>query len=345
MPNPFGRRSFLSAAGGAAALFAAAPGALFAQGAEAPRRIDVHHHFFPPEYLKSAKPVRSFPPPMTGWVPQRSLDDMDRGGVRTALLSITTPGIWYDDAELAKRLARICNEYAAGLRRTYPGRFGTFTVLPLPDVAASLVEMAYGFDTLEADGVGLFTSYPGGVWLGSPKLDPVFAELERRKAVVFVHPTSNACCADLTEPNVDDSMIEYETDTTRAIANYLFSGAAERYPNVKMIFSHGGGTMPSLIGRFLVKQSDPVFGARVPGGVVKRLQSFYYDTAQIANPEALGALTKLVPASQIVFGTDFPYGSAARDAGALPGAAAFSAADLALIGDRNAQALFPRLAS
>jgi 6-methylsalicylate decarboxylase len=303
----------------------------------------VHHHYFPPEYLKSAKPVRSFPPPMSGWVPQKSLDDMDRGGVRTALLSITTPGIWFNDAALAKRLARTCNDYAADLRRSYPGRFGMFTVLPLPDVSASLAEVAYGFDVLKADGVGLFTSYPGGIWLGSPKLDPLFAELERRRATVFVHPTSNACCADLTEPNVDDSVIEYETDSARAIANYVFSGASERYPNVKVIFSHGGGTMPALIGRFLVKQADPQFGARVPGGVVKRLQSFYYDTAQVANPEALGALTKLVPTSQIVFGTDFPYGSAPRDVAALPNAGPFTATDLASIGRANALTLFPQL--
>ena len=140
-------------------------------------------------------------------------------------------------------------------------------------------------------------------------------------------------------------MIEFETDTARTIANYIFSGAAERYPNVMMIFSHGGGTMPALIGRFLVKQSDPKFGARVPGGVVKRLQTFYYDTAQIANPEALSALTKLIPMHQIVFGTDFPYGSSASDAAALPSALPFSRGDLELIGSGNAHALFPRLTS
>lgn len=343
MPNRLDRRSFLASAG-ATSLLLAAPHALSAQGADAPRRIDVHHHYFPPEYLRSAKPARSFPPPMMNWVPQKSLDSMDLGGVRTAMLSITTPGIWFGDPALAQRLARTCNDYAAGLRRTYPSRFGFFTALPLPDVAASLTEVAYGFDVLKADGVGLFTSYPGGIWLGSPKLDPLFAELDRRGAIVFVHPTSNACCADLTEPNVDDSMIEYETDTARAIANYIFSGASERFPNVKMIFSHGGGTMPSLIGRFLVKQSDPQFGARVPGGVVKRLQTFYYDTAQIANPEALGALTKLVPPSRILFGTDFPYGNAEHDVAALPSAAPFTPADLVAIGSANAQALFPRTA-
>jgi predicted TIM-barrel fold metal-dependent hydrolase len=342
MPS-FDRRLFIASAGAAAALAASAPRASFAQG-DTSRRIDVHHHYFPPEYVRTARPAHALPPPMSGWVPQKSLDDMDGGGVRTAMLSITTPGLWFDDPALAKRLARVCNDYAAGLHRTYPDRFGMFTALPLPDVQASIAEMSYGFDTLKADGVGLFTSYPGGIWLGSPKLDPLFAELERRKAVVFVHPTSNACCADLTEPNVDDSMIEYETDTARSIANYLFSGAAERYPNVKVIFSHGGGTMPALIGRFLVKETDPQFGARVPGGVVKRLQTFYYDTAQIANPEALSALTKLVPASQIVFGTDYPYGSAAGVAAALPKAVAFSAGDLALIANRNAQSLFPRLA-
>jgi 6-methylsalicylate decarboxylase len=337
---PIDRRHFILS-GAAAAVVGATPHGLLAQSDA--RRVDVHHHYFPPQYLATAKPVRSFPPPMSGWVPQKSLDDMDRGGVRTAMLSITTPGLWFGDAAASAKLARICNDYAASMRTTYPGRFGMFTALPLPDVAASLSEMAYGFDTLKADGVGLFTSYPGGIWLGSPKLDPLFAELNRRHATVFVHPTSNACCADINEPNVDDSVIEYETDSARTIANYIFSGASEKYPNVRLIFSHGGGTMPALIGRFLVKQADPQFGARVPGGVVARLRSFYYDTAQVANPEAMSALTNLVSNDHILFGTDFPYGSSAQIAASLPKAGGFSAADMQNIGYTNAAALFPRL--
>lgn len=335
------RRRFLVSSAAAAAVVGAVRGGLSAQNDT--RRVDVHHHYFPPQYLATAHPVRNFPPPMANWVPQKSLDDMDRGGIRTAMLSITTPGLYFGDAAASAKLARICNDYAATLRTNYPGRFGMFTALPLPDVEASLKEMAYALDTLKADGVGLFSSYAGGIWLGSPKLDPLFAELDRRKAVVFVHPTSNACCADLTEPNVDDSVIEYETDSARTIANYIFSGAAEKYPNVRLIFSHGGGTMPDLIGRFLVKQSDPQFGARVPGGVVNRLRTFYYDTAQIANPGALAALNSLVQPDHILFGTDFPYGSAPQVMAALPKAGNFTAADMQRIGFANAASLFPRL--
>lgn len=333
-----GRRGFLAAS--AAAMMAGAWAPSDAQDAK-PARVDVHHHYFPPQYLAAARPATGWAPQMAAWVPQRSLDDMDRGGVQTAMISITTPGLWFGNAAASQKLARLCNEYAADLRRTYPGRFGMFTALPLPDVAASLAEIAYGFDVLKADGVGMFTSYPGKIWFGAPQLDPVFAELNRRNAVVFVHPTTNACCENLTF--VDDAIVEYPSDTARTLASYVFSGAAARYPNIRLIFSHGGGTMPFLIGRFLAKAQDPAFGSHVPGGVVPMLQSFYYDTASIENPEALAALTKLVPSSHILFGTDFPYGNAAAQFANIAKSAPFSDADLQAIGARNAAAFFPNI--
>jgi predicted TIM-barrel fold metal-dependent hydrolase len=336
-----GRRATFLAGAAAFGLAAATGGGAQAQPAPGIPRIDVHHHFFPPQYLREAHPEHQFPPPMAQWTPDKSLGDMDRGGVTTAMLSITTPGLYYGKTDEARHLARLCNDYAAGLIRQYPKRFGLFAALPLPDVPGSLAETMYALDTLKAEGIGMFTSYDGKIWLGSSVLDPLFTELDRRGALVFVHPTSNACCADILEPNVDDSVIEYQTETTRAIGNYLFSGAAQRFPNVRLIFSHAGGTMPFLIGRFLTKALDPKFGARVSGGVVSALGKFYYDTAQTANVEAMGALSKVVPPSHILFGTDFPYGNAARDGGNLQ-TCGFGAAELNGIFAANATALLGR---
>ncbi len=163
------------------------------------------------------------------------------------MLSITTPGV-PATGERAARIARESNEYAAKLAADHGRRFGFFTCVPMDDMDAALKEVAYGFDVLKAQGVGLFTSYSGH-WLGDAQFDPLFAELERRKAIVYVHPTSAACCTRLI-PEVADTLIEYGTDTTRAIASYVYRGAARRFPNVRMIWSHSGGTMPYLIERF-----------------------------------------------------------------------------------------------
>ena len=277
----------------------------------------MHHHYVPPAYVDAVGSAQ-LAPPVTSWSPAKSLEDMDRGGVARAMLSITTPGLSFGFPDASIRLARTCNEYAADLARSHPGRFGAFAALPLPDVKASLAEAAYALDVLKADGVGVFSSYAGHIWLGSPELDPLFAELDRRRTIVFVHPTTNACCGGML-PNVEDAIIEYQTDTTRAIANYVFNGAAQRYPNVRIIFSHAGGTMPYVIGRFLAKGRDPRVSAHVPAGVVAAVSQFYYDTAQSANPEAMGALANLIPPSHILFGTDFPYGVSARDAQSLRG--------------------------
>jgi predicted TIM-barrel fold metal-dependent hydrolase len=296
----------------------------------------VHHHYVPPGYIAAVGSAQ-VAPPILKWTPAKSLEDMDRAGVAKAMLSITTPGLSFGFPDAAAKLARVCNDYAADMQRSHPGRFGIFGALPLPDVKASLAEATYALDVLKADGVGVFSSYDPHIWLGSPILDPLFAELNRRGTLVFVHPTSNACCTNML-PNVEDAIIEYQTDTTRAIANYIFSGAAQRYPNVRILWSHAGGTMPYLINRFVTKARDPRVAATVPDGIMPILTRFYYDTAQSADIEAMTALSKLVPPAHILFGTDFPYGSAIRDVTSLQ-TCGFSAGDLRGVFAGNAKAL------
>ena len=210
-------------------------------------RIDVHHHIVPPSLLQTLGTQRLGGASAT-WTPAKGLEAMDQAGVSAGITSIAPAGDPFNDPSTAVRLCHECNEYAARLAADHRGRFGVFASLPLPNVAASLREIEYAFETLKADGIALFTSY-GDKWLGDPAFNPVFEELNRRNAVVYTHPNTANCCRNLL-PNVGDGAIEWGTDTTRAIAQMIFGGAAARYPNVRMIFSHGGGTMPFLVERF-----------------------------------------------------------------------------------------------
>jgi predicted TIM-barrel fold metal-dependent hydrolase len=305
-----------------------------------PHRIDVHHHHTPPPYV-AAITARNIPGPVRDWTPAKSLEDMDRAGVAASVTSVTTPALRFLDDPGARKLARECNDYTAKLVADSKGRFGMFAVMPMPYVDATLLEIAYALDTLKADGIGLLTSY-GDKWLGDPAFAPVMDELNRRRAVVYTHPTTANCCANLV-PDVPESIIEWGTDTSRTIASFVFSGTAARCPDMKIIFSHGGGTMPFLAERYtrlpLINKS---LAARVPNGVEHELRRFYYDTAQASHPMALASLTRLVPASQVVFGTDFPYRTAADHVKGLA-AWGFSAGDLRAIERDNAVRLMPRL--
>src|SRR6478735_10203050 len=182
---------------------------------ERPHRIDVHHHFAPPAWVTEVRGRPLLQPANTTWTPEKSIDDMDRAGVAGAVVSITNPGLWFGDAAATRRLARACNEYGAKLVQDHPTRFGLFAAMPLPDVDAALAEVAYAYDTLKADGVGLFTSYEDK-WLGHASFRPLMEELNRRRAVVHVHPTAAACCRNLGY-GVAPGTMEYGTDTTRAI--------------------------------------------------------------------------------------------------------------------------------
>ena len=303
-------------------------------------RIDVHHHHTPPPYV-AALTAKNIPGPVRDWTPEKSIADMDKAGVATALTSITTPALRFLDEAGARRLARECNEYTARLVTDSRGRFGMFAAMPMPHVEGTLQEIAYALDTLGADGIGLLTSY-GDKWLGDPAFTPVLEELNRRRAVVYTHPTTANGCGNLI-PDVPESIIEWGTDTTRTIASLVFSGAAARFRDVQLIFSHGGGTLPFLTERFLrLPLINKSLAPRVPNGVEHELKRFYYDTAQAAHPYALASLTKLIPVSQIVFGTDFPYRTAAEHVKGLTDYG-FSASDLQSIDRDNALRLLPRL--
>lgn len=317
------RATFFS---GAAAVALVADGAFArAQTGGAVFRVDVHHHLLPPSFGDAIG--QKVTGPLAGWTPEKSFADMDQAGVAMAITSMPrTPAI------RNPAIARRVNEYSASMKRTYPARFRFWAEVPLPDVDAAIAEAAYALDHLGADGIAVATSY-GNKWLGDPAFGPFWAELNRRKAVVFTHPLSNQCCANL-QPGIGDQIIEFGTDTTRTLASLVFSGTSQRYPDLRLIFAHAGGTMPFLIDRFRFQARDPQYAATLPRGVDSELQRFYYDTAQAATPEAIGALMKLVPASHVLFGTDFPYRTSAEDVAGLAGCG-LHAGDLQAIARQN----------
>jgi 6-methylsalicylate decarboxylase len=272
------------------------------------RLIDVHHHILPPDYVKIAGDARIGPLIVAGrtpsWSPDLSIEAMDRNGIATAVTSISAPGLWFGDREETRALARQCNEYAAALRRERPGRFGMFACLPLPDVEASLREIEYALDVLRAEGIGLLTSY-GAQYPGDPAFAAIFDELDRRKAVVYFHPTAAQCSQCLGE--IPAATLEFPFDTTRAITSLLYGGVFARCHNIRFIFSHAGGAVPFLAERIARLAVKPEFGARVPNGVLPELQRLYYDTALSANRFAFRSLLELVPPAQVLFGSDYPF--------------------------------------
>jgi predicted TIM-barrel fold metal-dependent hydrolase len=314
------RNRFLAGLAATTAACCAGGDEVLAQTTE-PFRIDVHRHLCPPFYAQAAK---SFEPtlsvPLRGWTPARSIADLDAAGIAKGYLSMPDdPGIYFGNVAAARTLARRCNEYMAELRRTYPGRYGFFAALPLPDVEGSVAEIAYAFDHLHADGIGVFSSY-GPKYLGDPAFEPMWKELNRRKAIVFEHPSMTTCCKDIV-PGIGESVLEYGFDTTRSIASVVFNGVAARYPAVRFIWSHAGGTMPFLIHRFdgqaQAAAKDPKLAPNLPHGLRYELKKMFYDTAQSQNAEAMGALMALVGTSQVLFGTDYPYGPSTANVNGL----------------------------
>ncbi|HWX38553.1 MAG TPA: amidohydrolase family protein [Candidatus Sulfotelmatobacter sp.] len=338
------RRKILATLG---ALAAAAALPDFSARAQMPRatvaqpfRIDVHHHFSAPGFIAAISARKTNQRPLEQWTVGKSIEDMDKSGVATAMVSTSEPSVWFGDNEAARKLARECNELGARLMADHPGRFGMFTTLPLPDVDGALREIEYSQDTLRADGVCLMTSY-AGKYPGDAAFEPVMAELNRRKAVVFLHPVKAECCKDL-QPELAPALIELGTDTTRAIASIIFDGTASRYPDIRFIFSHGGGTMPYLMTRFASLAARPDIAQKLPHGLLYEVQKLYYDTASFYGPYSWPTILKLVPAPHILFGTDFPFASAAEVAKGLSEAGILET-DLRAIERENALELFPRL--
>ncbi len=332
------RRGFLA---GAAALGALATAGCATPSSAAPHRIDVHHHISPPAWVTALKAAKLDSPTVNNWTPQRSIDDLDRGGVATAITSPTLPAAGFLNAADAATVVRASNEYARRLADDSKGRFRMFAMLPMPHVDETLKEIAYALDVLNADGVAFMTSY-GNKYLGDKAFAPVMDELHRRRATAYTHPNDPSCCLNIAS-GVPPVIIEYGTDTTRTIASLVFSGTAQRCKDINFIFSHAGGTLSAVTERFLVQMNRPPYA--LPGfnaeRVLRELRQFYYDTAQTSNPVAMAALTKFIPVSNIVYGTDYPYRSAEEHTKGL--AEIFSGADLRAIERENALRILPRM--
>jgi predicted TIM-barrel fold metal-dependent hydrolase len=309
-------------------------------------RIDVHHHM-QTRFVPGGADA--------GWTPEKSLDQMDQHGIDMALLSHPGNGDQvYDGTEKGRALARRINEYGAKLVSEHPKRFGLMAALPMRDVDGTLIEIAYALDTLKADGFGILSN-TGEKWPGDPSYLPIFEELNRRKAVVFIHPFVNKCCRQLVA-GVNDAVIEYDFDTTRAITSLLFNGVLSRCPDVRIIVNHSGAAVPALAGRI----KDRVPGAqtsnfgkqppsnhegkndKIPNGVFYELRKLYYECAHAAYPMPMAALTKLIPTSQLLFGTDYPAEPMESTLDQLPNNG-FSRDLLRAIDRDNAERLFPRL--
>jgi predicted TIM-barrel fold metal-dependent hydrolase len=309
-------------------------------GAQAPPapakgRIDVHYHVFPPETLAVSRN-----PAQKTWTVPQAIEELDRNGIATGIAS--------SGSSLPHDKARAFNEFGAKLGHDHPGRFGLFATLPLPDIDASLKEIEYALDVLKADGIGLVTSY-GELWLGDPKLRPVFAELNRRKAVVYVHPTDAPCCVHMSyqAPPVGGSWIEWPMHTARTILSLMLNRVTQELSDLRFIFAHDGGTMPMLIGRiggFAQNRRPDVqrkFHDAFPNGVEAEYRKLYFDIAQGTYPANFEAMRRLVPESHILFGSDYPYFSISA---AVNGLHKLGVSDelRQAIERTNAEALLPR---
>jgi predicted TIM-barrel fold metal-dependent hydrolase len=339
-----------------------------------PFLIDVHHHFVPPRYVAA---VEKFGVTGAGgvlfpaWQLERSLAMMDRHAIRTALLSLSTPGIYFGDMAFTREMARYCNEYAAYCVAEAPERFGFFATLPLPDVDASLQELEYAFDTLHADGVGLLSNY-AGIYPGDPAFEALFAQLHQRQAVVFIHPTASLGAAmpqghnfGSPLPALPSFVLEFPFDTTRVVANLLVSGTLSRYPAIRFLLSHAGGAVPFLAAKIALATTLPAdftgqvdleaaneakaeaeHTAKQVRQALTYLQQLYFDTALSANPAAFAALGVLTPSSHLLFGSDYPFAPESAAIIAMQGVQNYQPFDdqaRQSIAHDNAIALFPRL--
>lgn len=310
------------------------------------QRIDVHQHVIPP-FWAAALPSHGGDPSGWGspsWSPATAIDFMDRQQIATGILSLTAPGVQGWSGTARSEMARRVNDYTADLVAQRPDRFGNFATLPLPDIAATLGEIEYAFDTLQADGVVVLSNYAES-YLGDPLFEPVWHELDRRKAIVFIHPGKPAIAMidELPGPIVD-----YPFDTTRTAVQLVLNGVLDRYPHIRFILSHAGGFLPYAADRFAQLAHAVRPHAPVPDAVLDAFKRFYFDTALSSGPAALPSLTAFAKTTHILYGSDFPYAPAsvgAWFADKLDGYDALSTAQHAMINRTNALSLFPRLST
>jgi 6-methylsalicylate decarboxylase len=306
-------------------------------------RIDTHHHLIPPDYRKALQKAgideaggRALP----DWSPDASLQAMAELGVGTAILSVSTPGTTFlPNPAGAAALARDLNDYAAELAAAQPDRFGFFATVPMPNIDESVTEIVRALDELSADGVVLLANN-AGVYLGQDGQDPLFAALNDRSAVVFIHP------ADLpgpTVPGVAPFATDFLLDTTRAAYLLVRNGIRRRYPNIRFILSHAGGFVPYASHRMAVAMMADT--GRSPADSLDDFSSFYFDTALSSSAAALPTLLAFAKPGHITFGSDWPFAPVAAGKLFAAGLDAYplGAGPRAAIERTNALALFPRL--
>jgi aminocarboxymuconate-semialdehyde decarboxylase len=307
------------------------------------QRVDVHQHVVPPFWAKEL-PEHGGDPSGTvvpDWSPEAAVAFMDSQAIATGILSLTAPGVvrWYKSQR--REMARRVNDYTAGLVAKRPDRFGHFATLPLPDVDGALRELAYALDILHADGVILLANV-AGKYLGDPAFEPLWAELDRRRAVVFIHPGQPPL---KTAAGVAGPLVDYPFDTTRAAVQLVLNGVVDRFPGARIILAHAGGFLPYASHRFA--ELAHVFRGDVPEPTVilESLQRFYFDTALSAGPAALPTLKAFAP-GRILFGSDFPYAPASVASAFTAKLDAFpdlAAEERIAINHGTAHTLFPRL--
>ncbi|HEX4251069.1 MAG TPA: amidohydrolase family protein [Pseudonocardia sp.] len=270
--------------------------------------VDIHHHMLPEFFFaatnESDNPVGGVAPPP--WSRDAALSFLDDAGIDVAITSISTPGVHIGDDAAARTLARRCNELSAEMVKDRPDRFGGFACLPLPDVDGALAELEYGLDVLRLDGVVVFSNSQG-TYLGNSRLAPLFEELQRRRALVFVHPNPSPDPVAHTL-GLPDTLIDFTADTTRAIASMLYSNTFASTPDVSYVFSHAGGTAPYLAGRFaIIDEMGVIPGAELRDTAANTFRRLYWDTAAAWTDPVLRMLRSTVGLGQVLFGTDFPY--------------------------------------
>jgi predicted TIM-barrel fold metal-dependent hydrolase len=312
-------------------------------------RIDVHAHYLPSFYRQAlidagySHPdgIRSIPE----WDADSSIRVMDSLGVAFAILSISSPGVHFGDDMNARALARRVNEEGRRLSEAYPERFGYFAALPLPDVTAAIAEAVYALDILQADGVVLETNHHG-LYLGDPKLDPIYAELNRRKAVIFLHPTSPACsCCERLNQRYPRPMLEFMFETTRSVSDMVLAGVLERFPDLRVIVPHAGAALPVLVER--IELLLPMLSEQGTAPSIRdAMRKLHFDLAGAPVPQLLEALLQMADPERIHYGSDYPFTPAGACERLLRQIEATPLLDDAMrnrILRENARALFPRI--
>ncbi|MCB0979648.1 MAG: amidohydrolase [Ilumatobacteraceae bacterium] len=269
--------------------------------------IDVHAHFLPEGYRAALREAGHDQPDGFPFIPEWSAAEhvamMDRQGIATSMLSISSPGVHLDGGLLTADLTREVNEAGRRAVVDQPGRFGLFASLPLPDVDATLAEIAHCTDHLEADGFAVLTNV-GGIYLGAPEWEPVFAELDRRRSRLFIHPTSPPCW-EHTSLGRPRPMVEFLFDTTRAVVDLVLNGVVARYPGVEIIVPHAGAMLPMIADRVAAFTRLLAVGSEVD--VLRDLGRLHFDLAGHPIPRQLDAVVTLTTLDHLHYGSDYPF--------------------------------------